>query len=93
MSPSCARGRSASRGRGEDEKEKWIVRPKVRVVRHPSDEFIPRPSPTTPSKLTWMPTLYENSLTHGTNKPLSFRKNLNTAVENKWIIVVLLGGR
>ena len=30
-------------------------------------------------------------LTHGTKNPLSFGKNLNTAVENKWIIVVLLG--
>jgi len=34
-----------------------------------------------------------NSLTHGTKNPVSFGKNLNTAVENKWIIVVLLGGR
>ena len=30
-------------------------------------------------------------VTHGTKNPLSFGKNLNTAVENKWIIVVLLG--
>jgi hypothetical protein len=30
-------------------------------------------------------------ITHGTKNPLSFGKNLNTAVENKWIIVVLLG--
>ena len=28
-------------------------------------------------------------MTHGTKNPLSFGKNLNTAVENKWIIVVL----
>jgi hypothetical protein len=33
----------------------------------------------------------EELVTHGTKNPLSFGKNLNTAVENKWIIVVLLG--
>jgi hypothetical protein len=55
LSSNRARGRSPSRGNGGDEKEKWIVRPKARVVRHPSDEFIPRPSPTTQAKLKLFP--------------------------------------